>query len=109
MRVDSDDGPHARDAPGQRHRLIAADREDAAPACLFRRRDDVLRPFVAHLEVRVGVDHAPAAAARRGKSGGGCSTVVPGAVSPSPALSQPVAPGSPIAARTRSEAAGMYG
>ena len=108
VRVDADDSPHAREAPGQRHRLIAADREDAAHARLGRGRDDVLRRSVAHLEVRVGVDHAPAGA-RRGKSGGGCSTVVPGAVSPSPALSQPVAPGSPIAARIRSEAAGMYG
>ena len=106
--MDADDRPDAGDPLREADRLLAADRDDAAHSGLGSGGGDVLRVPVAHLEVRVGVDHAPAAASL-GKSGGGCSTAVPAAVRPSPALSQPTAPGSPTAARIRSEAAGMYG
>src|SRR5207344_771120 len=108
VRMDAHDRPDSGDPLREPDRLLAADREDAADARLGGGGGDILRFPVAHLEVRVGVDHAPVGA-RRGKSGGGCSTAVPAAVRPSPALSQPAAPGSPTAARIRSEAAGMYG
>jgi hypothetical protein len=108
VRMDADDRPDSGDPLREVDGLLAADREDAAHPGRRGGGGDVLRLPVAHLEVRVGVDHAPEGASR-GKSGGGCSTAAPAAVRPSPARSQPAAPGSPTAARIRSEAAGMYG